>query len=322
MSLSEFSLIEHFFTAQSVRRDDVAVGIGDDAAVLNVPPDQQLIAAVDTLVAGVHFPVTASASSIGHKSLAVNLSDLAAMGARPAWALLALTVPTLDELWVKEFARGFFALAERFNVTLVGGDTTQGPLSVSVQVFGTAPKGQAIQRRGAQPGDQIYVSGTLGDAGLALRHILTENPCPDVLAARLHSPEPRVQLGVQLRGLASAAIDISDGLYADLGHILRRSAVGARLRVDHLPRSEAFQAQLSSAEDDWYALPLMAGDDYELCFTIPLDQTATLHNQTDALQCPITYIGEIVSEPGLRCLYEDGRVYEPPAGRGYEHFRT
>lgn len=321
MSLTEFSLIDRFFTTQAVARDDVEVGIGDDAAVLNVPPDQLLIAAVDTLVAGVHFPATASASSIGHKALAVNLSDLAAMGARPAWALLALTLPTPDETWVKDFAAGFFTLAERFNVALVGGDTTQGPLSVSVQVFGTAPKGQAIQRRGAQPGDQIYVSGTLGDAGLALRHTLAGRPCPETLATRLHSPEPRVQLGVQLRGLASAAIDISDGLLADLGHILRRSAVGARLRVDHVPRSADFQAQLTSAEDAWYELPLTAGDDYELCFTIPLHHSAALHDQADAFQCPITQIGEIVAEPGLRCWYEDGRLYQP-SGRGHEHFRT
>lgn len=321
MSLSEFSLIDRFFAAQAKSRDDVAVGIGDDAAVVDVPPDQQLVAAVDTLVAGVHFPPTASAASIGHKALAVNLSDLAAMGARPAWALLALTLPKVDEVWIEEFAAGFFALADRFGVALVGGDTTQGPLSVSVQLFGCVPKGQAVQRRGAQPGDQIFVSGTLGDAGLALRQIQSGATCPDALAIRLHTPEPRVQLGERLRGLATAAIDVSDGLLADLGHILARSGVGARVRVDHVPRSAAFQSHLSITDGDWYALPLSAGDDYELCFTVPLMHSATLHALADDLRCPITHVGEIVSEPGLKCLYEDGRAYVDP-GRGYEHFRT
>lgn len=321
MSLSEFSLIDRFFSAQATMRDDVVVGIGDDAAVLNVPPDQQLVAAVDTLVADVHFPASASAASIGHKALAVNLSDLAAMGAHPAWALLALTLPQVDEVWIQEFAAGFFALADRFGVALVGGDTTQGPLTVSVQLFGCVPKGRAVQRRGAQPGDQIFVSGTLGDAGLALQQIQSGATCPDALAIRLHRPEPRVQLGERLRGLATAAIDVSDGLLADLGHILTRSGVGARVRVDHVPRSAAFQTHLSVTDGDWYALPLSAGDDYELCFTVPLMHSAALHAQADALQCPITHIGEIVSEPGLKCLYEDGRVYVDP-GHGYEHFRT
>lgn len=321
MPLTEFSLIDSFFNAQTTSREDVVIGIGDDAAVLNVPPDQQLVAAVDTLVAGVHFPASATAASLGHKALAVNLSDLAAMGARPTWALLALTLPTIDEVWVKEFAAGFFALARRFNVALVGGDTTQGPLSVSVQLFGCVPKGQAIQRRGAQPGDQIYVSGTLGDAGLALRQILADDDCAEALAMRLHMPEPRVHLGEGLHGLATAAIDVSDGLLADLGHILSRSNVGARVRADHVPRSAAFQAELSSANDDWYALPLSAGDDYELCFTVPLMHSAALHKLAAALGCPITHIGEIVTEPGLKCVYEDGRTHVDH-GRGYEHFRT
>ena len=321
MPLTEFSLIERFFNAQTSSRDDVVIGIGDDAAVLNVPADQQLVAAVDTLVAGVHFPVNASAASLGHKALAVNLSDLAAMGARPTWALLALTLPTIDEVWVKEFAAGFFALARRFNVALVGGDTTQGPLSVSVQLFGCVPKGQAIQRRGAQSGDQIFVTGTLGDAGLALRQILADDDCPEALALRLHMPEPRVHLGEGLRGLATAAIDVSDGLLADLGHILSRSNVGARVRADHVPRSAAFQAVLSSANDDWYALPLSAGDDYELCFTVPLSHSAAVHGLADRLQCVVTHIGEIVAEPGLKCVHEDGSAYVDH-GRGYEHFRT
>lgn len=320
MPLTEFSLIDRFFNAQTMSREDVAIGIGDDAAVLNVPPDQQLVAAVDTLVAGVHFPASATAASIGHKALAVNLSDLAAMGARPTWALLALTLPAIDEVWVQEFAAGFFTLAKRFNVALVGGDTTQGPLSVSVQLFGCVPKGQAIQRRGAQPGDQIYVTGTLGDAGLALRQILADAHCPEALALRLHMPEPRVHLGESLRGLATAAIDVSDGLLADLGHILSRSNVGARIRADHVPRSAAFQTQLSNTDDDWYALPLSAGDDYELCFTVPLSRSAAVHGLADRWQCAVTHLGEIVDEPGLKCVYEDGSAYVD-RGRGYEHFR-
>lgn len=321
MPHGEFSLIDRFFAAQAQRRGDIALGIGDDAAVLDVPPGMQLVAAVDTLVAGVHFPAAASAASIGHKSLAVNLSDLAAMGARPAWALLALTLPRVDDVWLQSFAAGFFALAERFDVALVGGDTTQGPLTISVQLFGWLPKGQAVQRRGAQVGDRLYVTGTLGDAGLALRSILAERVCAAPLAERLHRPEPRVRLGEQLRGRASACIDVSDGLLADLGHVLAASGVGARVWVECLPRSTAFTAAVAADHPDWFALPLSAGDDYELCFTAPAAQDAALREQADMAHCPLTLIGEIIAETGVHCEYADGRPYLSSRS-GYEHFRA
>ncbi len=323
MPLAEFSLIDRFFAAQSRRRGDVALGIGDDAAVVEIAPDEQLVVAVDTLVAGVHFPDSAAPADIGHKSLAVNLSDLAAMGARPCWATLALTLPQADDDWVAAFARGFFALAERFQVELVGGDTTRGPLCVSVQILGTVPRGQALQRAGARVDDRIYVTGSLGDAGLALRMLQTTRTCATdiraVLNARLHRPEPHVAFGECLRGLASAAIDISDGLLADLGHVLQRSEVGATVWVERLPRSAAFQSCLSPQEPEWFDLPLAAGDDYELCFTAAPAQADTLEHCARELGVPITAVGVIESEAGLRCCLDDGHVYHANRS-GYEHF--
>lgn len=323
MPLAEFSLIDRFFAAHARTRGDVALGIGDDAAIVDVVPGEQLVVAVDTLVAGVHFPTSASATDIGHKALAVNLSDLAAMGAQPRWATLALTLPQIDEAWVADFAHGFFALAERFGVELVGGDTTRGPLSVSVQILGTLPQGQALRRAGARVGDRIFVSGNLGDAGLALRLLQTDRPCADdcrtVLAARLHRPEPRVALGERLRDLAHAAIDISDGLLADLGHILERSGVGATLRVERLPRSAAFQACIAPHAADWFDLPLSAGDDYELCFTAATEHAASVESMAHELGLRITEIGVIEAVPGLRCRTDDGRDFQP-VRHGYEHF--
>jgi len=323
MPLTEFSLIEKYFTAQARKRADVATGIGDDAAVVDVPAGEQLVVAVDTLVAGVHFPSNATPADIGHKALAVNLSDLAAMGARPCWATLALTLPQADEAWVAEFAHGFFLLAERYQVELIGGDTTRGPLCVSVQIHGCVPRGQILLRAGARVGEHIFVSGSLGDAGLALRLLQTQHACTEeqraVLDARLHRPEPRVALGEQLRGLASAAIDVSDGLLADLGHILERSGVGATVWVDRLPRSAAFRSCVLPQTPEWFELPLAAGDDYEICFTAAPEQAAALQTLARELDVPITAIGVIEADAGLRCRNDVGRSFEP-ARRGYEHF--
>ena len=325
MSLSEFSLIDKFFAARKSLRTDVSVGIGDDAAVVDVPPGEQLVVAADTMVASVHFPAATAPADIGHKALAVNLSDLAAMGARPAWATLALTLPAADEAWVAAFARGFFALAERTGVALIGGDTTRGPLTISVQILGLVPQGRALLRSGARPGDRIFVSGTLGDAGLALRLLeqggADTSTCDEVLAARLDRPEPRLALGTALRGLATAAIDLSDGLLADLGHVLERSGVGATLWVDRLPRSAAFCARVEGPDEPgWYELPLSAGDDYELCFTVAAEQADAVHRLAESLALPLTLIGEIELAPGLRCRHQDGRDFVPPS-QGYEHFR-
>lgn len=323
MPLAEFSLIERFFAASSRRRTDVALGIGDDAAVVDVPPGEQLVVAVDTLVAGVHFPETATAADIGHKALAVNLSDLAAMGATPHWATLALTLPQPDEDWVADFVRGFFALADRYDVQLIGGDTTRGPLCVSVQILGTVPQGEALRRSGARVGDRIFVSGALGDAGLALRLLQhgggSDGDARELLERRLHRPESRVRLGERLRGIASAAIDISDGLLADLAHVLDSSAVGASVNVDAVPRSDAFRACVAPAQSDWFELPLAAGDDYELCFTAAPEQAEALRALAQELSVPIADIGAIEAAPGLRCHRDDGSEYRP-AQRGYEHF--
>lgn len=224
MALGEFELIRRFFTAQAVRHRETVLGIGDDGAVLCPPPDHELVVTVDTLVSGVHFLPTVDPERLGHKALAVNLSDLAAMGAEPRWASLALTLPEADPAWLAAFARGFFRLAERHGVELIGGDTTQGPLAITVQALGWVPRGAALRRSGARPGDRIYLSGPMGCAGLGLKIRLGQVAFDDAEAVlRLEQPEPRVELGVSLRGIASACIDVSDRLAADLGHLWRRA---------------------------------------------------------------------------------------------------
>ena len=320
MSGSEFEIIRRYFMRQTLKRDDVITGVGDDAAVLQVPPGQELVVCVDTLVAGVHFPEATTAAAIGHKSLAVNLSDLAAMGATPAWATLALTLPDNNSAWLDAFSGAFLALADRFQVQLVGGDTTRGPLSVTVQVHGFVAPGGALLRNGAAPGDRVYVTGTLGDAGLALQ---LHADAPRSLQEKLDYPEPRIEAGQVLAGFASAAIDISDGLLADLQHLLEADNTGASLQVDRLPRSDEFLAALQQAapqqQSRYYELPLSAGDDYELCFTVPERHCARVEQQLMAMPCGCTQIGVIEKQPGIRCYLEDGTRYRPVAA-GYRHF--
>ncbi|MEK7322733.1 MAG: thiamine-phosphate kinase [Pseudomonadota bacterium] len=324
MILSEFDIIRRYFAAAGARRDDVAVGVGDDAAVVDVPPDRQLVLAMDTLVSGVHFPEETRAEDIGHKALAVNLSDLAAMGAEPAWATLALTAPRNDPAWLAAFAEGFSALAREAGVQLIGGDTTRGPLTVTVQVHGFVPRGQAVLRSGARPGDVIYVSGSLGDAGLALRR-WQQGWSPisvdeQYLATRLNRPVPRLQEGRALRGLAGAMIDISDGLAADLGHILEASGVGATLQLDALPLSPAFQRVCAAmGETQGARLALGAGDDYELCFTAPAAHREQVERQFAAFGCGCRAIGVIEERPGLRVRQSDGSPLVFEHG-GYDHF--
>ena len=248
MALSEFDIIRYFFDRPQAAdgRSDVLLGIGDDAAVVTVPDDHDLVLCMDTLVAGVHFPEDTSPGAIGHKALAVNLSDLAAMGAEPAWFTLSVTLPHADADWLAAFAQGMFRLADHYRVQLVGGDVTRGPLSVTVQAHGLVPRGRALRRSGAAVGDRIYVTGTLGDAGLALHQGAEQAPA---LRQRLDYPSPRVEAGLALRGLASAAIDISDGLLADLGHLLEDGRQGAMLEVDDLPRSAGFRAIANADEN-------------------------------------------------------------------------
>ena len=317
MPLSEFDIIERFFRRPGRSREDVLLGIGDDAALLAVPCDRELAVAVDTLVAGRHFPPATPAFDIGHKALAVNLSDLAAMGAEPAWGTLALTLPEVDEAWLQSFADGFFALADRYGVQLVGGDTTRGPLSVTVQVLGPVPRGRALRRDGGRPGQRIFVTGTLGDAACALWQMQAGEQVAPRLLERLNRPEPRVAFGRGLAAVGSAAIDISDGLLADLGHIVTASNCGATLWVDRLPRSPLLTAQVPSARV--LISQLSGGDDYELCFCVEPTKVAALQALARDCALAVTEVGVIESQPGVRCRHDDGSGYQPDV-RGFDHF--
>ncbi|MEE9423017.1 MAG: thiamine-phosphate kinase [Gammaproteobacteria bacterium] len=314
MSRSEFDVIRQYFTRPGTRKD-VLLGVGDDAALLQVPPNTQLAVAVDTLIEGVHFPVQTSPADIAWKALAVNLSDLAAMGAEPAWFTLSLTMPTVDENWLANFSSGLFELAERFNIELVGGDTTRGSLSITIQVQGFVEN--ALTRHAAKPGQLIMVSGTLGDAALALQHLNADQQVGDYLSQRLNRPEPRIALGQALAEVATAAIDISDGLLADLGHVLKASDCGATLEIEKLPCSKIFKS--ASVADPW-SLLLKGGDDYELCFTV--DENSHDEVQSIANQCGVTLteIGRIQSESALRCVKADGSEFITGTV-GYDHFR-
>lgn len=314
---SEFDIIARYFQRQRPGRDDVLLGIGDDAALLKVPVGQQLVVAVDTLVAGRHFPEKTSAADIGYKALAVNLSDLAAMGATPAWATLSLTLPVADTTWLQEFADGFFSLADEYSVALVGGDTTRGPLSVTVQVHGFIEPGKALRRDAANPGDAVFVSGTPGEAACALKQLMLGETPADVLLRRLNRPQPRVALGQGLVGLASAAIDVSDGLLADLGHLLSASDCGATIWPDRMPVSPALQAMPAGQVLD---CQLNGGDDYELCFTLPAENHETLMDMQASYGVPFHEVGVVEARAGLRCIYADGRS-DVPEVRGYDHFR-
>jgi thiamine-monophosphate kinase len=322
----EFDLIEIIRARTEQPRGDVVLGIGDDAALLKPPPGQQLVACTDTLVEGVHFPRGTAPQDIGWKSLAVNLSDLAAMGATPAWAMLALTMPRADPRFVEGFADGFAQLARTHALSLIGGDTTQGPLSVTVSAFGFVPEGRALLRSGARAGDAVFVTGTLGDAAAALRLIQdsglgtrdsTNEQARSDLVPRLNRPEPRVGAGLALRDVASACIDVSDGLLADLGHICEASGVGAIVEVDALPLSSAMLALFDA--DERRALALSGGDDYELCFTASVGRADRIAADFARLGFGAARIGRIVAEPGVRVRDANGSTVEPPR-RGWQHF--
>jgi thiamine-monophosphate kinase len=327
MTLPEFDLIEIIRRRVAHSRTDVALGIADDAALLNPPAGQPLAACTDTLVAGVHFLQSTAPEDIGWKSLAVNLSDLAAMGAEPAWAMLALTLPQADASFVEGFADGFAKIARKHGVALIGGDTTQGPLSVTVSAFGFVPKGQALLRSGAHIEDAVFVTGTLGDAAGALQLLRDLRPgnrdsggkgFPD-LFARLNRPEPRVTTGLALRGIANACIDVSDGLLADLGHICEASNVGAEIEADSLPISRQLHQVFAPKQCRDFALS--GGDDYELCFTAREADTQRITEAFSRIDCSVTRIGRIVAEPGMRVLDANGTAMETPR-RGWQHFAS
>jgi thiamine-monophosphate kinase len=316
MALSEFRLIESYFERHRLGREDVVLGIGDDAALLRVPEGMLLAVAVDTLIAGVHFPEATPAAAIGHKTLAVNLSDLAAMGAEPAWATLSLSMPEPDESFLHAFSEGLFALAGQFGVELVGGDTVRGPLVLTLQLHGFVPEGEALTRFDARPGDLLYVSGTLGDAAAGLQLVLAgevDSEESHTLRERLDRPTPRIALGMALRGFATACIDISDGLCADVVHIMERSHLGCDIDSGALPLSPELLA-IKGGEST--KLALHGGDDYELCFSVPVQREAELLRLAATFDVPITRIGEMNNEVGI--LRIDGEISQ---GNGYDHFR-
>lgn len=324
----EFRLIDRIRELTAQGRDDVRLGIGDDAALLAVPEGQELAVAIDTMVEGVHFLPGAAPADLGWKALAVNLSDLAAMGATPAWALLALTLPRdgspeTARGFVDGFAQGFARLAQMHRLALVGGDTTRGPLAVSVAVHGFVPPGKALRREGARVGDLVMVTGTLGDAAAGL-HLL-EQGGQDArdgaqvafLVERLHRPVPRVAAGLALRGRASACLDVSDGLLADLGHLCVASGVGAEIESVLLPRSSALLSLFDEASAREFALG--GGDDYELCFTVPPALAAEVQADLARLGCGATRIGRIVEGEDVRVRGGDG-AWLAPSRRGWDHF--
>ncbi|OIR08507.1 thiamine-monophosphate kinase [mine drainage metagenome] len=314
--LSEFDLIQRYFTRPA---PNAILGVGDDAALLRIAEGMELAVSTDMLVSGTHFFPDTDPFLLGHKTLAVNLSDLAAMGASPRWATLALALPGADESWLRRFSEGFFVLADQYGVDLVGGDTTRGPLNLSVTIMGEVPRGQALRRSGAEAGDDIWVSGTLGKAALGLAQLqgriaLPEDARLSCLAA-LHQPRPRVALGLALRGIANSAIDISDGLLADLGHILECSHAGAEIQFAAIPAIAP-----TGIEDALFRhCVLSGGDDYELCFTASAAKRNRIEAISAELQLPLTRIGSINAGQGCTLRAADGSVMKIKEG-GYDHF--
>jgi thiamine-monophosphate kinase len=320
--LTEFEVIARFFARLGAQRSDVILGVGDDAALLRVPEGFELAAAVDTIVDGRHFLHGSDARSIGHRALAVNLSDLAAMGATPAWATLALTLPAVDAPWLEAFALGLGELAAAHEVALVGGDTTAGPLAASVQILGYVERGTALRRGGARAGDLLVVTGTLGDAGAGLALASGAHPCTDAnavreLARRFEYPEPRVAFGRAARGIASAAMDLSDGLAGDLPKLAAASGLAASVEIERLPLSSALLAAAPPAQArDW---AWCAGDDYELLLAVPPSEFAPLAAAAARLNLRLTEIGRL-REGNSVTWSLNGKKTEPPAP-GFDHFR-
>jgi thiamine-monophosphate kinase len=318
--LSEFDLIDRYFRGCGAKRADVRVGVGDDAAILACPAGADLVAAVDSLVDGVHFPHGSPPASIGHRALAVNLSDLAAMGARPAWALLALTLPEASEAWLSEFAEGMAALARAHDVALVGGDTTSGPLCVTVQVLGHVQRSSALLRSGGSAGDAIFVSGTPGDAaaglGIEQGKLTATGEAAAYLRERFLYPAPRVALGECLRRYASACIDVSDGLLGDAAKLARASGCGVAISYDDVPVSEALVSVVGGERAK--ELALTGGDDYELCFCVRPAHIGRLMAELPPQRWGYTRIGTLREAPGADVL-RDGAVMSF-SHSGYDHF--
>ncbi len=319
--MKEFSIIESFFKSSKYQRRDVDIGIGDDCAVTNVPEGQSLVVTTDTLVSGVHFPEDTEPKAIAHKAIAVNLSDLAAMGAEPAWVSLSLSLPEADEEWLSEFSSGLHEITEYYGVQLIGGDTVNGPLTITITAQGFIPKDQALKRSTARPGDWLYVTGALGDAGLGLdlaqgkRQASASNK--EYLLGRLNYPTPRVLAGTTLRRLAHSCIDVSDGLLSDIKHMLNASNCGAVIHVDKLPLSQPMLDTVDLSEGLRYALS--AGDDYELLFTLPEEQKGNLDVALTTSNVSATCIGQLNGMPEKLELKFENEPYHINES-GYQHF--
>lgn len=320
--LSEFQLIERYFHRTPRPEGRVRLGVGDDCALLQIPEGETLAVSTDMLVEGRHFFAGADPFALGHKTLAVNLSDLAAMGARPLGFTLALSLPAADADWLQAFSKGLLALADASEIELIGGDTTRGPLNLCVTVLGSVPEGAALRRSGAHPGDELWVSGSLGDARLALAALLGEIVLDAdqlaLAAERLHTPTPRNALGMALRGIATAAIDVSDGLLGDLGHILESSGTGAIIHADALPFGIAVSRR---GLEERRAFALNGGDDYELCFCAPAAQHDAVLDAGRRTQTAVTCIGSLCAEPGTQLLDADGQTLTLK-NQSFDHFTS
>ncbi len=314
----EFDVIARHFTRPAA---NAVLGVGDDCALVGLSRGMELAVSVDTMVSGTHFFPDVDPENLGHKALAVNLSDIAAMGAMPYWAMLALTLPKVDHDWLAAFAKGFFDLADEFDVSLIGGDTTRGPLTLTVTIMGEVPIGAALRRGGAKAGNDIWVSGRIGDAALAVAHrhgkLVLEEADYHEAVMRLYEPTPRVELGQALRGLATAAIDVSDGLLADLGHICGLSKVGAVVELAAIPLSPIGAKHVAS--DAGRNAIVAGGDDYELCFTAHPNSRESIQDLAKALDVPLTRIGQVKRGRGVSLHGPDGKPVKID-GRGYDHF--
>ena len=321
MAFGEFDLIARWFTRPGRESARIVLGVGDDCALVRVSNGMDLAVSTDTMVSGTHFFPDVDPETLGHKALAVNLSDMAAMGAMPYWTMLALTVPEIDHAWLEAFAKGFYDLADEFEVSLIGGDTTRGPLTLTVTIFGEVPAGAALRRSGARVGEDVWVSGMLGDAALAVAHrngrlALDEDDYRNAVM-RLYEPTPRVKLGQALRGVATAAIDISDGLVGDLGHICALSGLGATVEVPLIPLSAIGERHITSEEG--LRAVLSGGDDYELCFTAPSNSRESMEDLAEMLDIPLTRIGRMHKGKGVSLNGADGKPLEIEL-HGFDHF--
>ena len=309
--MNEFELIQNYFN-WPLSDPDIELGIGDDAAIFNLDSGYQLVTTTDTLSEGVHFFKNDSPEDIAYKSLAVNLSDIAAMGATAKCFTLALTLPKLDEIWLKQFSQSLKQTSKKYNVSLIGGDTTRGPLNITITMMGVVETSKAIKRSGARNGDNIYVSGEIGDAALCLKKINAGERPHKAELIKLNRPIPRIELGSALKGIANSCIDISDGLEQDLSHIIKASKVGAMVDIQELPLSQSMIKYIEN-NNDW-ALPLCGGDDYELCFTAPENFNSEIINIAEFCKIKITKIGVINDSKDLKIKGYDGQ------GQSYKHF--